>query len=88
MNKGQGPTKIRFNLSKKGIGKEEIKLKLERISPSQWMESAHIVISKKKKELDQLDKFKLKQKIYQLLTRQGHSYQTVKAIIDAYPHLE
>jgi len=88
IKKGQGPTKIRFNLLKKGVEKADINLKLDKINDSQWMESAQVVILKKKKQLDQLDKFKLKQKIYQLLTYKGHKYTTVKAIIDAYPHLE
>ena len=88
LKKGHGPTKIRFNLLNKGVEKAEINLELDKISDTEWLESAKIVISKKRKQLDQLEKFKLKQKIYQLLTYKGHKYSTVKAIIDAYPHLE
>ena len=88
LKKGYGPTKIRFNLLKKGVEKEDLNLKLDKISDSQWLKSAKIVILKKKKQLDQLDRFKLKQKIYQLLTYKGHKYSIIKAIIDAYPHLE
>lgn len=88
MKKGQGPIKIRFNLLKKGVEKDSLNLELNKINDSDWLESAKVVILKKKKVLDQLDTFKLKQKIYQLLTYKGHKYTTVKAIIDAYPHLE
>ena len=47
IKKWHGPTKIRFNLLKKGVEKEDLIIKLDKISDSEWMESAKIVISKK-----------------------------------------
>ena len=88
VKKGFGPKKIYFNLLKKGIDKQDIKRTLDDISDPEWIKQAKKVIAKKDSQLKQLDEYKVRQKIYNLLTYKGFQQRVIKSVIDAYPHLE
>lgn len=76
-----GPNKIKQNLYKKGIGKDDIEEVLETISTDEQLDNAIYLAQKKYDRIKGEDKRKIYQKLNQHLLYKGFSYDIVKKAI-------
>lgn len=78
-----GTNKIKQNLYKKGIGKEDIQEVIETISTDEQLDNAIYLARKRYDRVKGEDKRKVYQKLSQHLLYKGFSYDIVKKAIDA-----
>ena len=76
-----GKNKIRQNLYRKGISKEDIEETIEEINPDEQYENALYLARKRYKNLKGEDNRKVYQKLTQHLAYKGFSYDIIKSAI-------
>ncbi len=77
----KGDRKITFELSRKGLNKQQIADILGEIDKDEWIHSMEALVEKKRNKLTGLNDYQKKAKIYQLLSQQGFSAKLIDAFL-------
>lgn len=83
-HKSRGIQAVKAELYKFGIDKELIKEIISKVDSEELVESAKLLLEKKRSKLAGLEAFKQKQKAFQYLSSRGYSYDVIRTAIDAW----